>query len=498
MSDDEIKPSDDELIYSYLEDQTTPSEEKRFRLLLGEEAFRRRVAEHAIDHAVLYRRGLMDESLAAGSRWRRFNRRLLVIAAIAASLLLGIGTILSLLGPGDEGRGFAHKQASIEPADSATTVAASTPSDHLPKPSDDRPVVGHITNVCGQVLQAAGFDRPASPVVGADKTFYSGDMLHTLGTESFALLKLMDDTVLAVAGDTELVCSIVDSQKRVDLRGGDIMAQVTRQQDEAPMVIETPVAQAEILGTTLSLFANLLVTELAVMEGQVRLQQLEGGQSVEVHEGESAIVAEGSAITTKPIGRASSAWEEDFEEAWPKRWRAGHWIHYGLPEGSKGAARAEAREDAGGHAFLSTGREWADGLFRIGKETYLNLTYKLNARRWFLIRVDTRPEDYRGAYGSKFMFRSPKLWNVPLHRWHTVSIPISEFRDASGMSEGESPGVGDIAFFLLLWTHTPDPELFVDRIWVSQGPVEEAVVLKHAKLSAGDKAKRVRSGAVEE
>jgi FecR-like protein len=481
MGDKETDAPDDELIQNYLENQASPAEQERFRLSLAEESFCRRVAEHAIDVSVLCDQGASERAFDGGRGIAvGRHRRVSVAAAVAASLLLGFGAIWGLLQSGTERSEIAQNQEPSRAIESVIEVNPGTQASVLPR--GDRPVIGRVGYVIGHVLTADSLDSQDYREAVARAEFGSGDMLQTVGTESFALLRFDDDSVLAIAGDTKLACSVTDSRKQVEVRGGNVMAQVTSQPEQKPMVITTPMAQAEVLGTTLSLFASLVMTELAVQEGHVRMWRRADDQTVDVKAGESAVAIKDSDLVAKPISPVPSVWEEDFETKWPKRWRAGHWIHYRLPPGSSGAVRAEVREGDDGYAFIATGIQWSRGLFRIQDDTHLNLTYKLNAKRWFYIRVDTRTSDLRSDYHEGYMFRTPKLWHIPTHKWQTVSIPLRAFYSMREATEGKqapgTPKAGEIAFSLLLRTDKPDPGLMVDRIWVSQGPADGVVPLK--------------------
>lgn len=478
--------SDDELIQAYLENEATPEGELQFRRRLGEEAFRRRVAEQAIDLAVLLRGGEGgEETRKPRVAVQGGRRRVLAMAAVAASLLLGFVAIRTLLLKEKGPIPTARDEVAASPPGRIEEVSREGQGREAHIPLKNKEVIGHVVNVIGKVLTGTSLDSADCRVVTEELGFRSGDVLETVGAESFAVLKFDDNSVLAVAGNTRLSCTTKEMQKRVMVHEGDLMAQVAPQPARKPMLIETPVAHAEVVGTTLSLFASLVMTELAVMEGQVRLQRLSDDETVVVNEGESAVAtkdAADGALVAKPISPVPAVWDEDFEAQWPKRWRAGHWVNYGLPPGSQHAVRAEVNDQDDGHAFIITENEWSQGLFRIMRDTHLNLTYKLNHRRWFYIRIDTRTGNPTGAYSGDYFFQNPKLWNIPLHKWRTVSVPLREFfRPQKGEEEAEklvSPNVDDVVFCLLLRTQAPDPELFVDRIWVTKGPADGAIVLK--------------------
>ncbi|NLS93493.1 MAG: hypothetical protein GXX96_15145 [Planctomycetaceae bacterium] len=474
MSQNDGDASRDHLIQSYLENQATAAEERQFRLLLNDESFCRRVAQYAIDLGCLHDHachGILERALIVSrepvSR-RRF--RAIALAVVAASILLVVGTVW---------RAFLTGDTSTELA-SDDSVPLSEDDPAAPSPQEAaRSVVARVTDVTGRVL--IGTSSATQNLVEKEMLLHSGDRLQTSGADSFALLKFEDDSVLAVAGNTELTCSIMDSQKRIDVSRGDVMAQVAPQPDK-PMVVKTPVAEAEVVGTRLSLFADLVLTELAVLEGHVRLKRLSDDETVDVRKGQCAVVSEASDLVAAPISPVPSVWEEDFEQRWPDRWREGHWIHYALPPESEGAVLAAARDETAGPCFISSPNEWSRGLFRIESDTCLNLTYKLKKQGWFYIMLETRAADYSGEYRGNYIYQTPQLWKVRPRQWQTVAIPLSEFHvPQRGRPEGAElppPKAGDVVFSLLLRTQEADPGLVVDRIWVTKGPAEGAELLQ--------------------
>ena len=483
MNQNDRDVSEDELIQSYLEKEATPPEEEQFRLLLANEAFCRRVAEYAIDHGHLYdcaRQGMLETVLPTERKPVPLNRRpTLAVAVTAASLLVTATAAWWMLR--ESGREVSVEaipgtvsEEGLDPVPSAISIAA----------PDQRTVVARVGRVAGQVLMGGEPNPQALRTIEGEMELRSGDVLRTVGAESFAVLKFDDGSVVAVAGGTDLTCSVVGSQKRLDVRNGDIMAQVTRQSGK-PMVINTPAAEAEVVGTRLSLFANLVLTELAVQEGHVRLRRFCDDRCIDVKEGQCVVASKASKMVPEPIAPASNGWEEDFELRWPDRWRAGHWVHYGLPLGSKGAALAEARDEGDGPCFISTANEWSRGLFRIEDDTHLNLTYKLKRPGWFYVMVETRSEGHGGDYCGNYMFQTPGIWKIPRNKWRTVSIPLSDFHEPPGGRPKDAtllpPNTGNVVFSLLLRTRTPDPGLFVDRIWVTRGAPESAEVLRLQK-----------------
>lgn len=470
MSRNDIPPLYDELIQAYLENEATPTEEEQFRLLLGEESFGRRVAEYAIDFGHLgecTRQGMLERALAP--RQSKLKRKAIYGAlAIAASILAVAG--ISFFHT-DE---LPRDQAQQEPV---------VPSGIQP----EAPLfVAQIAEAVGKVVVADNADFEGSRVVGEDTRLRPGEFLKTVGARSFALLKFADESVLAVAGETRLACSITDSQKRVVILGGDVLAQVASQPEGKPMLIETPKAHAEVVGTKLSLFANLVVTKLTVLEGLVRLKRISDGSIVEVPGGHAAIASDASSFAVKPLGSADGLWEEDFEAELPANWEAGVWVQSDLPPGSKGAVRAAIFEDdktnTNGQFRVASPQEWWQGLFQIDEDTHINFTYKVERLGWFNVMLETRSKGGTPTYSGVYLFKSPEMWKTGINEWRTVSLPLREFAaPPKAPIQRPAPEIGHLVHRFYFSTQETDPGLVIDRIWITRGPATSAEVLASSK-----------------
>lgn len=205
MSSRESKSFHDELIQNYLENQATPAEERQFRLLLGEESFRQRVAELSIDLGCLYslaRQGMLDGSLMEQHPpLERPHRRFIAVAAVAAVLLLAIA------GPWNLFR-LDHR-----PSDYTSRSSGSPAADI----AAERPGIALAAHVIGRVVASGNSDPAQWRTVEVGSTLQSGDVLRTVDDESFALVEFHDGTVLAVAGESQLACTLDDSRKRVNV-----------------------------------------------------------------------------------------------------------------------------------------------------------------------------------------------------------------------------------------------------------------------------------------
>lgn len=464
MSRDNDHVSQDELILNYLESEATPTQEKQFRLLLGEESFRCRVAEYAIDlgqicdHA---RQGMLERVLVPQRTPNQLGRRRLIAAAVlAASVLLAVGAVFLLL-RGDE---------------ASRKLVGEGPR---PEAQKERATVAHVAVVSGTVLTADDFASKDRRAVVEDMELRTGDALYTVGPQSFAVLRFADGSMLSIAGNTELSCSITGSQKRIVLHDGDVFAQVAPQLPGQPMLIRTPKADAEVVGTKLTLFANLLATKLTVLEGLVRMKRLSDGTVINVQGGHSATASSDIAFASEPLPPVTDVWQEDFEQGIPANWELGTLVADDLPSNSTGAVRAtppEGKEDyPSGQFFVASPRDWWRGLFRIENDTHLNFTYKVERMGWFNVMIESRSDDSAPTYSGAFVYKNPAMWTANLNQWRTVSVPLRFFHVPSQAEVKRGPpAVGDLIFRFYFSTQETDPGLIIDRIWITRGPPNES------------------------
>lgn len=467
--------SHDPLIQDYLENEATPAAEEEFRHLLGNELFCRRVAQYAIDLGHL---GSLAEQAMLGqtlSKRKRGSRRVLVAVTAAAAVAVVAGVIWIRVGK------------ELHPLANSSTVTPTTTPDQTPPRAPVQPpqLIARVEHVVGLVVRASALDAANGDILAADAELRSGQVVRTIGEDSFAVLQFLDNTILAIGGNSELACTFDSLQKRIVVPKGNLMAQVASQGEESPMIIRTLIAEAEILGTRLSLFTDQEMTELGVQEGEVRLQRLRDGRIVGVHGGEKLLVAEASELTPKPYGPVSSVWEENFDEGLPRHWRDGRLIHESLPSGSLGAVRAVpchlGQGDSGGPFRIATMRDWARGLFRIEPDTHLNFSFMLRFRGGFHIRLNTHADPLDPTTAKTYEYRNRALRGPMRKHWRTVSVPLEYFgkteRNGSRNVLGAPPEIGNLAIMISFGTPANDPGLIIDRIWVTRGPAESAELL---------------------
>lgn len=155
-------------------------------------------------------------------------------------------------------------------------VAASVVYTNWPEPPR---MIARITEVSGSVEWRGDGGRINRGLVAGDSI--GGGTLDVLASDSWARIKFNDGSKVTVTGQSELTISD-GSQKELHLSGGNLSASVTKQRHGEPMLIHTPTAKLEVLGTQLNVESLSAVTALSVNEGKVRMTRLVDGTKCDV------------------------------------------------------------------------------------------------------------------------------------------------------------------------------------------------------------------------
>ena len=137
-----------------------------------------------------------------------------------------------------------------------------------------------------------------------------GGTLESLSEDSWAEFTFHDGSVVTLSGRSTLTISETH-QKELHLREGNMSADVAPQRGGRPMLINTPTAKLEILGTRFDIEAAMSSTTLHVNEGQVRVTRLADGKIVKVG-ADQQVVASASGLTEFKATRrppAVSSWQ---------------------------------------------------------------------------------------------------------------------------------------------------------------------------------------------
>ena len=198
-----------------------------------------------------------------------------------------------------------------DPEPAPPSPPPATPAAELPPaPGPGRPldVVRplSIDELQGEVFVVeAGAKAPAR--VG--QAVLPGHGLILSDAESRLTMTFPDGTKVTVSGLSE-IRDIAESEraakgargKRLEVLRGTLVAEVRKQPPDQPMLIVTPHAQAQVLGTSFQLVVDggeKGQTRLSVREGRVRLLR-PGGKSADVAAGQEAAVAAGMDPVARP------------------------------------------------------------------------------------------------------------------------------------------------------------------------------------------------------
>jgi len=136
--------------------------------------------------------------------------------------------------------------------------------------------IARIEGVTGEAVLIRG-DKQLS--VAEVSRLYDGDQIKSSSNGAVRIV-YHDGVRLRLGGQTAIQLSRGENpnQKQIHLHSGDITAQVTPQTH--PLIIKTPVATAEVLGTEFFLSVDPETTRLEVRRGRVRLNHLTRNKSV--------------------------------------------------------------------------------------------------------------------------------------------------------------------------------------------------------------------------
>ncbi|MEX2214834.1 MAG: FecR domain-containing protein [Phycisphaeraceae bacterium] len=327
-------------------------------------------------------------------------------------------------------------------------------------------VLATLSQVTGEVrLITLQGETPAAPAT----KLYAGDTIKTIGAGSSVILLYDDGTRLALANDASLTC-LTGERKNVVLHHGIVSAQVAPQSPGKPMLLATPGAKIEVLGTQFTVAAGIERTELNVSQGRVRLTRVSDGQSVEVAQGHGVVTNGEITLAVHESKGPRETWEVDFEKGVPQGW-IGAAEKERLPAGSVAAIRAVRDKASDPVIFLLASRdEWVQGLFAIHGDSHLHITFKMERPDWLNVFFTTRGSDPTNPSWTLHNFNEFPFFPLKPDQWQTVTIPLTTFRrKRDGVFHNEPPVVGEVATGISMSSTEPDRGLVVDRMWVTRG-----------------------------
>lgn len=341
----------------------------------------------------------------------------------------------------------------------------------------DSSAIGTLEDVTGdvRVISADGKGRSLKEHMRTEV----GDTVRTIGSESSTVIAYPDGTRLTLVGSTSATCGDHRS-KSLTIHEGTLAATVSAQSAEKPVLLTTPLAQLQLIGTTrCQIAAADGRIDLVVREGRVRVVRIRDQASVEVPSGKHATVTDRNEPAVKGLPDLASVWEETFEAGLPEGWVRGEWITAsltlskqtgtGLPTGSRGGVKAKygaSNREGSINYSIDSHNAWLQGLFAVHKDSHLHFTFKTESRKLINIVIVTRTagSDARFA-GSYLLDDFPKRGSG---QWETISIPLANFKR---IQPGTESLMDVVPFKLMFVSDKPDRGLVIDRIWVTpDGP----------------------------
>lgn len=299
--------------------------------------------------------------------------------------------------------------------------------------------------------------------------------LETVGESATAQLQFGDGTLISLTGESELSFS-EDGQKLLVLRKGSLSAQVKPQPKGKPMLVRTPSAEAEVVGTVFNLSTRSEDTLLKVDEGLVKLKRLADGSAIDVPAKSSALASLDSTLklnsATTPAALAS--WSFDFTTTVPPRdWR-GIWrdtAEGGRMVSSPYVASRRSEDSIITHFGVSVRTSMLNPPLALIATDRSVVRYRLKQDQLSRLQVMLLTNVPKGPYGGNFecVIEADEL-KPDADGWCDIKIPVSRFKPADlrrNIQERYPTPVGHILTCVLLSSFQKDTKLTVARFELS-------------------------------
>lgn len=298
--------------------------------------------------------------------------------------------------------------------------------------SQAAPTIATLEMTQGTVsFRATGGEPLALDRRGQDLT--AGTLLVE-GETSAAQWRFLDGTLITASGDAEISFDD-DGQKVIRARQGMLTAEVQPQLTGAPLIVETPTARVEVLGTVFTLAADPDTTRINVAEGRVRLKRLVDGETVEVSQQQSCIASldARSDLSPEVPVEPQIGWQHHFTEPPPARWK-GMWQ---APEGNLPARvravaclvgrKHEADYTPIVHYGISARRVEEMNLGSVPTDGVLRVRFRTEQPAKLHIMLGLNRAD--GGFGGNFEVKLPRDAGTPQpDGWRELVVPLADFQ----------------------------------------------------------------------
>lgn len=301
-------------------------------------------------------------------------------------------------------------------------------------------------------------------------------MVSLEGESAFLTLRFDDGTAVTMTGGSMLEFA-ARWHKSVVLRHGTLSVDAQPQPPGRPMLIRTPTAEVEIVGTILSVTADSSETQLGVGEGSVRLQRLADGQTVDVPEHHMATA---SLVTLQPMAatrtsQLPSSYRQTFDGTPGLRCR-GKWMAADdrLPSRAR-AVPFVADRGADGKPIVHYGvtvRDQDHGFVALHDDSVVAVRFRCATPSPLQVMIGMRGPGgaFAGNFEANIHTDSVAIeddgGDGPSHGWRWLEIHSCKFipscKDYPDLTPGHSVGM------LLVDTLSGDAALEVAEVFVSR------------------------------
>lgn len=332
---------------------------------------------------------------------------------------------------------------------------------------------GRTPLTTGQIVEIASLGGAASWSNGgmvvsdlAVGNLLSAGTVSLEGESAFMTLRFADGTAVTLAGQSTLEFD-ARWQKTLVLRHGTLSVDARPQPVGRPMLVRTPTAEVEVMGTVFSLSADSQVTHLGVDEGSVRFLRLADRQSVEVHEHN---VASASLIATEPLkaGRPASI---------PATFRQEFGGGADKPPGLRAEPYVAGRREDGRpivHFGVHT-RSDNFGFVTMHDDSVVSVRFRTAKPQVIRAMISMRRPG--GGFGGNFEIVFPTRDAAPVDggdanpaAWRWIHVPASEF--ASNIKEFPDLTPGRAVAMILVDAFTSEAQLEVAEVVVRRQAAE--------------------------
>ena len=330
--------------------------------------------------------------------------------------------------------------------------------------SDGGSLLGRLEGLTGAVGISNGENSYSQAAAGQE--IRSGQTVVTNGSDAHVAIRLQDDSELMLSGDSRLAFPREDSE-RVNVERGNLIADVQPRPADRPLVICTPEANVEVLGTRLSVSCEPEKTRVAVLEGEIRITRLSDQREVQLVPGQATEVSPEADLRPTPIQAAPDHWSLDFNDGLPHGWQTGQLVFDELPDGSNAAVRTGGVVENGRRRYqIRSHNAWSDGLFSLHDDSWIHIRYRVEKPGTFLLYVVCRQHDFGQPVAT--VLTTGNLRQKEAKQWHTLTLALNQLHRAK--TKDTVPPDGQLVAFLLVFDSPEhNPGLTVDRIWVTRG-----------------------------